>query len=56
MSIEEMMKDGKTETFLYYKDGELWYRTAAGFDYPAPIEEKGAATYLLHEKAMHFMR
>ena len=56
MSIEEMMKDGKTETFLFYKDGELWYRTAAGLDYPAPVNGQGDSSYLLQEKAMHFMR
>lgn len=56
MSIEEMMKDGKAETFLFYKDGEPWYRTIAGFEYPAPIKDKRETSYLLQEKSMHFMR
>ncbi len=58
MSIEQMMKDGKTDIVLFYKDGELWYRNAAGFEYPYPGQHKNQndATYLALEKSMHFMR
>ena len=56
MSIEQMMKDGKTDSFLHYQDGELWYRTVAGFDFPEPINTQGAAAFLAQDNAMHFMR
>jgi hypothetical protein len=56
MSIEQMMKDGKTDSFLHYQDGERWYRTAAGFDFPEPINTQGAAAFLVQDKAMQFVR
>lgn len=56
MSMEQMMKDGKTDSFLHYQDGELWYRTASGFKFPEPINSHGAAAFLAQDKAMHFMR
>ena len=56
MSIEQMMKDGKTDSFLHYQDGELWYRTVAGFDFPEPINTQGAAAFLAQDNGMHFMR
>jgi|GEM_PF-3159751 len=56
MSIEQMMKDGKTDSFLHYQDGELWYRTASGFDFPEPLNSQGAAAFLVQDQAMYFMR
>lgn len=56
MSIEEMMKDGKTVTFVHYKDGELWYRTAPGFDYPVPLNNQSHAAFYAQDKAMQFIR
>lgn len=56
MSIEEMMKDGKTVTFLHYKDGEHWYRTASGFDFPEPVNHQGGAAFFAQDKAMQFLR
>lgn len=43
-------------TFQYYRDGNLWYRTETGFDFPVPIADTGNATFLAEDKAMLFMR
>lgn len=56
MSIEEMMKAGKTDAFLGYRDGELWYRTAPGFDYPVPLNTQSDAAFFAQHQAMQFTR
>ena len=56
MNIKEMVKDGKKVTFIHYKDSELWYRTECGFEFPVPISDTGAATFLAADRAMLFMR
>ncbi|HYD82054.1 MAG TPA: hypothetical protein VEC06_19800 [Paucimonas sp.] len=57
MSIEEKAKDGATTaTFVEYKDGELWYRTAPGFEYPAPASRSEEAVLLAQAQAMQFLR
>lgn len=56
MNIKEMVKDGKSVTFIHYRDSELWYRTECGFEFPVPISETGNATFLAKDRAMLFMR
>jgi hypothetical protein len=56
MSPEQTLKDDKTVVFQFYKDGELWYRTATGAEYPAPIHQKGDAKYFVQEYRMQFIR
>ena len=56
MSLEEMMKEARTDTFQQYKDGQLWYRSSAGFDYPEPLTYKGAAAFHAQEYTMQMMR
>ena len=55
MSIKEMVKD-KTVKFLFYKEGELWYITECGFEFPVPISDTGAAEFKNEDKAILFMR
>lgn len=43
-------------TFVYYRDGSLWYQAATGFKFPVPIDDIGSATFLAKDKAMLFMR
>jgi hypothetical protein len=56
MSIEEMMKEDKTDSFLYYQNGEFWYRTSAGFDFPEPVNSQGAAAFYAQDNALQFIR
>ena len=55
-NLKEMVSDGKTVTFQYYRAGELWYITETDFLFPVPIDDIGTATFLAVDKAMLFMR
>lgn len=55
-SIKDMVKDSKKVVFTRFKEGELWYRTEYGFEFPVPVEDTGTATFLPEDKAMLFMR
>jgi hypothetical protein len=55
-SIKDMVKDGKKVTFTRFKEGELWYQTECGFDFPVPVSDTGNGTFLPVDKAMLFMR
>ncbi|MDF2435462.1 MAG: hypothetical protein JWP44_5093 [Mucilaginibacter sp.] len=56
MNIKDMISNGKQVTFVRYKDGELWYATECGFEFPVPISDIGDATFLASDRAMLFMR
>lgn len=55
-SIKDMVKDNQTVTFQFYRDGQLWYETECGFEFPVPISEAGTATFLAQDRAILFMR
>ena len=38
MTLKELVK-GKKVRFSYYRNGELWYRTDDGFEFPVPIAD-----------------
>lgn len=54
--IKNMIVGGKMVNFVYYKQGELWYTTECGFEFPVPISDTGDATFLNSDKAILFMR
>ena len=56
MNIKDMVKDGKTVTFLFYQNGQLWYSTANLFVFPVPIDDTGDGVFLASDKAILFMR
>jgi hypothetical protein len=43
-------------TLLRFHDGNLWYRTNSGFEFPVPVSEAGTATFYATDKAILFMR
>ena len=55
-NIKDMVKDNKKVRFSFYRDGQLFYRTESGFEFPVPIEDIGNATFLAEDKAILFMR
>ena len=55
MSIKDMVKD-KEVKFLYYREGELWYTTECGFEFPVPTNDVGTASMNASDKAILFMR
>lgn len=56
LSIKDMVRDGKKVRFSYYRQGELWYTTDDGFNFPVPISDTGEAAFMNEDKAMLFMR
>lgn len=56
LTVKDMVKDNKQVTFVHYREGELWYRTEDGFEFPVPVADVGGATMLASDKALLFMR
>lgn len=56
LTVKDMVKDNKQVTFVNYREGELWYRTEDGFEFPVPVADVGGATMLASDKALLFMR
>lgn len=54
-SIKDLVKDKKVY-FMFYRSGELWYKTDDDFVFPVPISDCGEATFLNEDKAILFMR
>jgi hypothetical protein len=55
-SIKDMVSNDRQVAFVRYRDGELWYATDDGFEFPVPIADIGNATFLARDKALLFMR
>jgi len=55
MTLTEMVK-GKTVRFKFYKDGDLWYETEDGFEFPVPIHDTGTGIFRAEDKAVGYMR
>jgi hypothetical protein len=56
ISIKHMVDMGKKVHFSWYRDGELWYKTDDGFEFPVPISDVGNALLKDEDKAISFMR
>jgi hypothetical protein len=56
MKITDIVKDNKTARFDRYTDGNLWYVTEGGFDFPIPVEDTRGGVFQAEEKALHLMR
>jgi hypothetical protein len=54
MTLTEMVK-GKTVRFKFYKDGDLWYETEDGFEFPVPIHDTGTGIFRAEDKAVGYM-
>ena len=55
-SIKEMVNNNQKVIFRFYRDGQLWYATECGFEFPVPLSEAGTATFFAQDKAILFMR
>ena len=55
MTLKELVKD-KRARFKFYKDGELWYETEDGFDFPIPIADTGTGVFKAEDTAIRYMR
>jgi hypothetical protein len=43
-------------SFAYYRDSNLWYRTATGMLFPVPVSDLGTSQLLAVEKSTVLMR
>jgi hypothetical protein len=55
-TIKQMVENNQKVRFRFYRDGQLWYATECGFEFPVPIAEAGTATFLAEDRAILFMR
>jgi hypothetical protein len=55
-TVKDMVKDGKKVRFARFKEGQLWYVTECGFEFPVPVDDTDNATFLAEDKAVLFMR
>lgn len=53
---EEIVGEDKRVRFVYLLNGNLWYRTNSGFEFPVPVEDTAGAKFLPEDRAMVFMR
>lgn len=60
MNIKDMLYNTdntkKKVGFNRYFDGNLWYLTECGFEFPVPISDIGNATFYSQDDAPLFMR
>jgi hypothetical protein len=42
--------------FTFYREGNLYYKTDTGLEFPIPIYETHGATFLAEDKSIFFMR
>jgi hypothetical protein len=55
-TLKEMVSDNQSVFFVRYREGDLFYRTTCGFEFPVPTAEAGGAEFLVQDKALLFMR
>jgi len=58
MNLKDMVSGNKLVRFSFYREGQLWYKTECGFEFPVPTDpnEIGTAVFLAEDKALLFMR
>ncbi len=54
-TLKELVK-GKRVRFRFYRDGELWYATDDGFEFPVPIADTGTGIFEAEAGAIQYMR
>jgi hypothetical protein len=55
MTLKDLVK-GKKVRFRFYRDGELWYETDDGFEFPVPISDTGTGIFRAEDSAIQYMR
>lgn len=56
MTVAEIIKASKTSSFQYYREGNFYYKTDAGFEFVIPLDDISGATLNAEEKTIFFMR
>lgn len=55
-TLKEMVNNNQVVRFQFYREGELWYATECGFEFPVPIADVGTGIFKAEDKALLFMR
>jgi hypothetical protein len=55
-ALKDLVGRGKTVRFVRYHQGELWYSTDCGFEFPVPVNDTGDGVFHAEDKAILFMR
>lgn len=55
MTLKDLVKDKKVR-FRFYRDGELWYATDDGFEFPVPVADTGTGIFHAEDGAIQYMR
>ncbi len=56
IDVKRAVADNAPVSFVYFRDGELWYATAFSEMFPVPVEDTQGAVFKNHDKAILFMR
>jgi hypothetical protein len=62
INIKDLVSGGQQVSFVFYRDGSLWYEVLprtdqpVPFQFPVPISEAGTATFHSRDTALLFMR
>jgi hypothetical protein len=56
VTLKDRIGKGKRVHFVRYQQGELWYSTDDGFEFPVPITDTGTGVFKAEDKAILFMR
>lgn len=56
MTVAEIIKASKTSSFQFYREGNFYYNTDAGYEFVIPLEDISGATLNAEEKTIFFMR
>ncbi len=54
--LTDLVGKDKKVYFHFYRDGELWYRTESGFEFPIPPDDMRGAIFKAEDKSVFFMR
>lgn len=55
MNIKDIVKNA-TASFQYASDGNLWYKTSTGYEFPVPFTDTKGGVFKAEDKAIFFMR
>lgn len=54
--IKDLVGRDKKVYFSFYRDGEVWYKTESGFEFPIPPDDLKGAIFKPQDKSVLFMR
>lgn len=56
MTTAEIVKNSKVSNFVFFREGNFYYRTDTGFDFIIPLKDIDKASILAQDKTIYFMR